>query len=219
MKQFVRFGSCMLALALLLSICIPVYASGSVGYDANAREFIFAPGTYQSPTSLFDNFLNVMPGDILTEEILIKNASNNKVKIKVYMRSLGAQENSDDFLSQMKLTVQQMDDSVLFDAPANQTAQLDDWVYLGTVYSGGEITLDVMLQVPITMGNDFQNKIGYIDWEFKVEEFPIESTDPTPPPTGDQNNVLLYSGILCVSLGGLIVLLLAAVHKRKTDNH
>lgn len=219
MKQFVRFGSCMLALALLLSICIPVYASGSVSYDANAREFIFAPGTYQSPTSLFDNFLNVMPGDILTEEILIKNASNNKVKIKVYMRSLGAQENSDDFLSQMKLTVQQMDDSVLFDAPANQTAQLDDWVYLGTVYSGGEITLDVMLQVPITMGNDFQNKIGYIDWEFKVEEFPIESTDPTPPPTGDQNNVLLYSGILCVSLAGLIVLLLAAVHKRKTDNH
>lgn len=219
MKQFVRFGSCMLALALLLSICIPVYASGSVSYDANAREFIFAPGTHQSPTCLFDNFLNVMPGDILTEEILIKNASNNKVKIKVYMRSLGAQENSDDFLSQMKLTVQQMDDSVLFDAPANQTAQLDDWVYLGTVYSGGEITLDVMLQVPITMGNDFQNKIGYIDWEFKVEEFPIESTDPTPPPTGDQNNVLLYSGILCVSLAGLIVLLLAAVHKRKTDNH
>ena len=219
MKQFVRFGSFMLALALLLSICIPVYASGSVGYDANAREFIFAPGTYQSPTSLFDNFLNVMPGDVLTEEILIKNASNNKVKIKVYMRSLGAQENSDAFLSQMKLTVQQKDDSVLFDAPANQTAQLDDWVYLGTVYSGGEITLDVMLQVPITMGNDFQNKIGYIDWEFKVEEFPIESTDPTPPPTGDQNNMLLYSGILCVSLAGLIVLLLAAVHKRKTDNH
>ena len=209
----------MLALALLLSICIPVYASGSVSYDANAREFIFAPSTYQSPTSLFDNFLNVMPGDVLTEEILIKNASNNKVKIKVYMRSLGAQENSDAFLSQMKLTVQQKDDSVLFDAPANQTAQLDDWVYLGTVYSGGEITLDVMLQVPITMGNDFQNKIGYIDWEFKVEEFPIESTDPTPPPTGDRNNVLLYSGILCISLGGLIVLLLAAVHKRKTDNH
>lgn len=215
MKRFAKFCTFLMVLVMVFGLCTTAYAAGSVTYDGDANKFIFAPGTKDSPSSLFENFQNVMPGDTLTEQILIKNDTSNKVKIKVYMRSLGAQENTDDFLAQMNLTVEQKDDSILFAAPADETAQLIDWVYLGTVYSGGEITLDVTLEVPITMGNDYQNKVGYIDWEFKVEELPIEPTDPKPPQTGDTSNLFLYAGLMIFSFAALIILILGKRRKQE----
>ena len=211
MKKYAKLFSLLLVLLLMMNLSISAFADGSVSYDGNAKKFIFAPGTSHSPTNLFDNFQNMMPGDVCTEQILIKNDKSNNVKIKVYIRSLGAQEDTDTFLSQLNLTVQQNEDSILFDAPADQTAQLKDWVYLGTVCSGGEIILDVTLEVPITMGNEFQNNTGYIDWEFKIEELSVESTDPQPPQTGDTFN--LYVNMLIISFVGLTVLLVICKQK------
>lgn len=217
MKRIVRICTLLAALLLMVSLSTTAFAAGTVTYDGDANKFIFAPGSDYSPTDLFSDFKNVMPGDTLTEQILIKNDTSNKVKIKVYMRSLGAQENTGDFLSQMNLTVEQDGDSIMFAAPADETAQLTDWVYLGTVYSGGEITLDMTLEVPITIGNDYQNKIGYIDWEFKVEELPIEPTDPSIPQTGDTSNIFLYTGLMLFSITALIILLLLGKRKPREN--
>ncbi len=208
-----RFLAILMVLALCLSIAPAAFADASVSYKGSADKFVFTPGSEYSPTDLFENFKDVMPGDTLTQQIEVKNDVKNDVKIKLYMRALGADANSEGFLNQMDLTVKAADGSELFAAPAGETAQLTDWVCLGTFYSGAKTTLDVTLNVPIEMGNDYANQIGTLDWEFAVEELPVEPTDPIGPKTGDDTPVALYAAICAVCAGAVVFLF--ATRKKK----
>lgn len=214
---------CVLTVLTLLLCCAATAfaAEGNVTYSGDAGKFVFAPGSENSLTDLFPDFKDVMPGDTLTQRVTVKNDASDKVKVKIYIRSLGAHEDSVEFLSQLRLkvaTAQENEMAYMFDAAANETAQLTDWVCLGTLYSGGTVNLDVTLEVPVTLGNEFQNQIGYLDWEFMVEEFPVEDDDPQPPQTGDNTDLGLLIGLVAISgLGVIIVLLILLKRKRKDE--
>ena len=214
-----RIVSLLAALMLALGCATTAFAAdGKVTYSGDAGKFIFAPGSKYSPTDLFPNFKDVMPGDTITQKITVKNDASNKVKIKVYMRALGAHPGSEEFLSKLNLLVMKDEASsmaYMFDAPADQTAQLTDWVLLGTLYSGGEIDLDVVLSVPPELDNKFKDLVGYLDWEFMIEEYPIEPTDPEPPKTGDDFNIPLVVGIMVLSCAMLIFLIVMRRKKRE----
>lgn len=205
-------------IALLLLAGLPAAAAnGEVSYEGNAKEFIFAPGSEYSPTDLFPNFKDVMPGDTLTQAITVRNDAANKVKIKVYMRSLGAHEDSVDFLSQLHLRVEKAEDNTMgymFDAAADETAGLADWVCLGTLYSGGEVNLNVVLDVPTSLDNTYKNLIGYLDWQFAVEELPVEPDDPQAPETGESGKPWLWAAIGGGALLLLILLMLLGRHDK-----
>jgi LPXTG-motif cell wall-anchored protein len=208
--------------ALLLSCAAPAYAAGGkVTYSGQSGKFIFAPGSKYSPTDLFPNFKDVMPGDKLSQPITVKNDASNKVKVVIYMRSLGAHEDSVEFLSKLRLRVEKSAENTMgymFDAAASETAQLTEWVCLGTLYSGGEVNLNVILDVPTDLNNDFQQLIGYLDWEFKIEELPIEPTDPEPPKTGDDAPIFLWAGMMIVSFSFLLLLILMKKRKEREEN-
>ena len=207
----------LLACLLVFSAVLPVSAAnGKVTYAGQAEQFIFEPGSEYSPTDLFPNFKGVMPGDTLTQQITVRNDAAKEVKVKIYIRSLGAHEDSVAFLSQLGLTVRKSVDNemaYMFDAAADETAQLTDWVCLGTLYSGGEVNLDVVLSVPVELDNAYQDQIGYLDWEFMIEEYPVEPDDPKPPLTGDDSNVWLWVAVL---VGALVLsMILFVIWRRK----
>lgn len=214
-------GGLLLVLALLLSCVTPALAAdGNVTYSGDAGEFIFTPGSEYSPTDLFPNFKDVMPGDSITQTITVRNDASNKVKVKIYMRALGAHPESVEFLSKLHLTVEKSQDNTMewmFDAQADQVGQLGEWVCLGTLYSGGEVNLLVTLDVPVELDNQFRELVGYLDWEFRVDEFEIEPTDPEPPQTGDRTNLLLWGGLLIASMVILVVLIILR-HRKDEEN-
>ncbi|HPW53955.1 MAG TPA: hypothetical protein PLI19_03050 [Erysipelotrichaceae bacterium] len=181
-------------LTLLTITTTAVFAAGEVIYDGDAKDFIFLPGDPQSASDLFDGFKNMMPGDKRVQQIIIKNPADKNVNIDVYIKSTGAMAGSEEFLNQFKLKVTASGGTIeLFEAPADQSAQLTDWVYLGRINSGGEVTLDVELELPIEVGNDFKCGTGFLQWHFKVEAYDV-------PPTGDNINIKLILSLMGFSL-------------------
>lgn len=222
-----RFLTLCLLVTILLSLASPALATetdptaptevskdGEIIYTDGVEKFVFITESEYTDTDQFHNFKTVMPGDVIEQRISLRNDISNDRKIKVYMRSHGAHESSIDFLSQLNLTIVKNAETLMFDATADQAAQLSEWVYLGTLYSGGECELLVTLEVPVTLGNEYANCVGYLDWEFGVSEFPVEDTDPEPPKTGDDSQIWLYAGLM---LASLVMLLLLLLGRRKKD--
>lgn len=214
MKKAIIF---LTVLVLLFSVSLPASAAGNVIYEKDAGEFIFEYGSEHSETDLFSDFKSVMPGDSIAQTVTVRNDASNKVKVKIYMRSLGAESGSEDFLSKLQLSVKKSNDNemaYMFDSTADKTDGLTDWVLLGTLYSGGEVNLDVKLEIPTSLGNEYAEKIGKLTWEFKVEELPIEPSDPKPPQTGDNSSILVYI-IFAVSLCATVIFFILLIKRKE----
>lgn len=214
MKKYIRVISATICVILItIALCSFSFADGNVTYKGQSEKFIFAPGSDYSPTDLFDNFKGVLPGDERTQQIVVKNEKSNNVKIVIYMKSTGAWDDSEEFLSQLKLTVKSGDNS-LFDATADKTAGLTDWVAIGTFEPGAEAKLDLVLKVPADLDNKFQDTVGKLDWQFKVEELPA---DKPAPVTGEAFNYKVIIIVALCAFAVMVSVVAVVISKRKKN--
>lgn len=199
MRKYTIAG--ILAVLLFLGLfALPAFAEESVVTYYGIKEgFTFVPGSEYTETDLFDGFKGVMPGDRLTETIVIRNRARDCDYIRLYLRAevhdetenplspgVAAEgetvESMRNFLSQLSMQVWQ-GTRLIFEGSPDIADGLAQYVSLGKFQRGETAELTVYLDVPQELGNEFQYRTGEVDWVFAVEAFDY----PQPPPVVDQH--------------------------------
>ena len=222
-NTFKKLSALLIALVLVLSLNVAAYAEGSVDYKGGAEKFVFTEtGKQLTDTDLFGNFKDVYPGDEIRQIIKIKNSKFGPKSVKIYMKAIAHDEVSNplsenvennpetvasmsDFLSQLYMTVT-LGDKTIFSASPDELGGLKENVLLGEFPAGTGAELVVTLKVPAELGNEYADRAGEVDWVFTAEELP-KSDKPTPPVTGDNENLLLYTVLMIMSAAGAAVVL------------
>lgn len=186
-KTFQTLRSLLLILLAVACLAAPVLAAAStITYEGADTGFDFQPGSDYTATDLFQNFKNVMPGDVLTEEITFRNAATDSDFVNLYLRAVPHDEAANplsesvaasetvatarEFLSKLSMKVWN-GETLIFDAAPEEAGGLQENRLLGTFRSGETANLRVELTVPAELDNTYANRIGEVDWVFHLEAF------------------------------------------------
>ena len=210
MKRIIAF---LMAAVLCMTAVISVSADEQFVFEGNAQDYIYV----HEPVDDEGNLIKVMPGDHAERDLTVINDISRGVKVNIYVRPVVkvVLEGStvEEYLPEVIVTVDKSENNrmaYMFDQAAVDVDENSEWIMLGTLYSGGEVNLDLTLEFPITLGNEYQDSDFYLD--FMIQEFPKEPDDPEPPQTGDTNQVVLFS---CVSAVALVLILIPIISRKR----
>ena len=155
----------------------------SVSYDGIAEQYVSVP----------DNFLarlNVLvPGDEVSDEIAVRNNSNEEHEVWVDVEVLDAELNT-------ALTMRILKDGAeIYSGPLASLGELS----LGKFAAGSNGAIQIELGLPIDTGNNAGGVASAIKWKFRVDA----EEEPVEPETGDK--IMAAVVIFLISLGGLII--------------
>jgi len=200
-----------ICIALLLALVMGGSAmASSVTYIDRDELFDFKPGSVYEVTDLFENFKNVLPGDVYEQQITVRNSSDGQVRIWLQCKyDSYVTTDAKDFLDQLKLTVVSRD-TTIFEAAADEKAQLTEPRLLGTFRKNGQVELTVRLEVPAELDSRYMGQVGVVPWTFLIEEIPEDDT----PDTGDWFEAGIWGGAAALLALAILVLLLMQRRKR-----
>lgn len=239
MKKIICFVS---AIILCIALSVPSFAAGgsicSVNYT-NASQFLFNP----EGGDLFSNFKGVMPGDELSQEIIISNQLATRA-VTLYLRA-EVDKKYEKFLNNIDIEVFLKKGNaapvVLAKNKASEPGKLAENVNIGTYAPGEKGLLTVNIKVDKAMGNEFKKAIGVIDWIFSAEEGdeittqkptitkPSEkpkttkapkptSEKPSPSPSPNTGSDERVGAILGITAGVTGLVVLYVIKKKKPDS-
>ncbi|MEA4920928.1 MAG: hypothetical protein VB078_08415 [Clostridiaceae bacterium] len=192
-KHGKRVFSVAIALALVFSLSIKALADEIVSSGmptvifTSDREF-----TFSDDDDLFDNFKNMVPGDTVTQQIRVTSQASGKYDIYLYAQV----PNSPGEVTPMRLyniNVTELLDYITVTDKNGNVLELrsagagTDGVKIGRFSSGTEDVLTVTVELPVSLGNEYQDAKAYINWIFYAQEYIESEPDPDPDPDPEPN--------------------------------
>lgn len=175
MKNIIK--SFLFTMAFLLIICKPgvasTFATPNVELEGNANGIVFLSG--DEPFLWSDN---ILPGDELERDILLKNKHDSAYKI--FMRAERVTKKEEyDLLEKIQLKVK-YDGNYIYNGPVSGKNGLENDICLGVIEPGQEKKLEAFAEFPgKEMGNEYKNKYGQVDWIFTAVRVDKEGKDKT----------------------------------------
>ncbi|WP_370831157.1 hypothetical protein [Clostridium sp.] len=153
--------------------------------------------------SVFISASNLMPGDYIEKDLLIKNKSNKVFNIVMNAEEITNKEDEFYLLDKLEITLI-YDDKVIYQGKASDIDILNNnYINLGKIIKSDESVLKIIAELDgSSVGNDFQSKDGTFNINFFInEEYEDYSNYPNNvsklPQTGKDNiiHVVLISAL------------------------
>lgn len=153
--------------------------------------------------SVFISASNLMPGDYIEKDLLIKNKSNKVFNIVMNAEEITNKEYEFYLLDKLEITLI-YDDKVIYQGKASDIDILNNnYINLGKIIKSDESVLKIIAELDgSSVGNDFQSKDGIFNINFFInEEYEDCSNYPNNvsklPQTGKDNiiHVVLISAL------------------------
>lgn len=145
------------------------FAASTVQFEGGAENFIFYSDNAKTETDLFGSLKDLMPGDIKTETITVKNTARDYDYVKIFLRAEPVVETS-DLLSRLTLNIYHNDNLVSTSLASDQGALASN-LELGTFNYGEETLLTVEIITPSDLENDYNYTEEEINWVFTAEAY------------------------------------------------
>ena len=191
--------------------------------DKTSGRFSFGPGASFSSTDLFVGLRDLMPGDTKTQTITVNNYATDKIELVLYIKSDWESDNESELLGdKINITFTADGNAEDFDtspiseeqrngwvlvgeinsAGGSAVQDLSEWTYLGTLHVGGSVDVKATVDVPITLGNGYQEKTGRVEILVQAEVRPdsrYQQGYGSGGKTGDTASILVWLVLIAVS--------------------
>ncbi len=184
-----------------------------INYDGSSS-VIYDHDTYKHikiRDNFFGNLGNMLPGDSIEEEVVIRNTSNDKNE---YFMAIDYDEVTSDelkLLSKIKMLVTDEKGNVIVDSNLSDKTRYSLGVFdhgLGNKYI-------IKLSLPTNIDNEYSKLFAKVRWNFSYEVITHRDNIPINPRTGDFKFILSITVFVISAIGFLVVLILL---KKNTEN-
>ena len=160
-------------------------------------------------SSVLINASNLMPGDYIEKNLLIKNKSNKVFNISMNVEQITSKNDEFYLLDKLEITLIYNDKNIYQGQASDIDILKKQYTDLGKIITDGESELKVIAKLDgSSVGNDFQNKYGTFNINFFItEEYEdynnnVENNDSTLPQTGKYNVIyVVLISVLSIFFG------------------